>query len=269
MTDLEKIIQRSRSAKLLDERIAENTSAQEIDLTEWIFDKINIQAGSQILELCCGTGIQTVAHIEKAGSRGFTVAVDISEDAIDLAHGKLKHLNPQNYKLLHGSIDDICDLLSVNNMEHVRFDVIFCAYGLYYSKNALDVLYNAKRLLKINGRIVIVGPYGENNRPLFEILKLAEVSIPEFVMYTSSSFMDEKVIPWGKTQFRDVSVHKVVNHIKWTSPEKIIRYWENSTFYDGTKRKKVSSLLKMKFVNQSEFTNEKWIMLVEMAHGRS
>ena len=45
---------RATQAKLLEQRIAENTAAQGVDLTAWIFERLDLNPGARVLELCWG-----------------------------------------------------------------------------------------------------------------------------------------------------------------------------------------------------------------------
>ena len=53
--------------ELLEQRIAENRASQQIDLGEWIFDRLAIHPQDKILELCCGTGAQSIRFAERLG----------------------------------------------------------------------------------------------------------------------------------------------------------------------------------------------------------
>jgi hypothetical protein len=63
-------------------------------------------------------------------------------------------------------------------------------------------------------------------------------------------------------------VRTMVNPVRWTIPEKVLNYWQNTTFYDAEKRSNFEELLNAHFVEHGTFINEKWVMLAEMSHGR-
>jgi hypothetical protein len=60
----------------------------------------------------------------------------------------------------------------------------------------------------------------------------------------------------------------MVNPVRWTAPEPVLNYWQNTTFYDAEKRANFEALLHSHFAKHPAFVNEKWVMLVEMSDGR-
>ena len=79
---------RATKSELLEQRIAENAASQEVDLATWIFDRVVVGPGLRVLELCCGTGGQTLPLMERLGDSGSIVAVDISESALQTLASK-------------------------------------------------------------------------------------------------------------------------------------------------------------------------------------
>jgi ubiquinone/menaquinone biosynthesis C-methylase UbiE len=269
MPDKESLQSRSREAKLLDTRIAENTAAQEIDLVSWIFERIPVKRGDRVLELCCGTGSQTLRLVDLVGEKGKVVAVDISKDALDTVKSKLNASQKNKTTTLEANLDKLGEALDKAGLQEERFDLIFCAYGLYYGAEPKQVLQEAKNRLNQNGRIVIVGPFGPNNFQLFAGLRKIGVDIPPFVIYASQDFMYQLVVPWAAENFSSIHIATVVNHTKWTSPESIMNYWKNTIFYEAKSAGAFNNLLIKHFKNHTEFINEKWIMLVEMIQAKT
>lgn len=269
MSEEETILSRSKEARLLDKRIAENISAGEIDLVGWIFDRIMVKPGAHVLELCCGTGLQTLRLLDLVDCTGHVVALDISHEALATLASKVDAVQLSRLTIIEANMGELRQALDRAGLQKTCFDLIFCAYGLYYSTDAEQVLQEAKRWLKPNGAIVIVGPFGPNNAPLFELLQQSGVNISTSVNYSSQSFMYDKVIPWATRNFHSVVINTVVNRIRWASPEKILNYWKNSTFYKIEQLTAVEERVNKYFDHHSEFVNEKWIMMVEMTHVRS
>jgi SAM-dependent methyltransferase len=148
------------------------------------------------------------------------------------------------------------------------FDLVFCAYGLYYSSDARQTLEEARALLKHDGRIAVAGPFGPNNRQLFDLVRASGVTIAEPVVFSSESFMLRTVLPWAAENFESVAVHTMVNPVRWTTAERVLNYWQNTTFYDAEKRAAFEALVRCHFEKEQVFVNEKWVMLVEMSHAR-
>jgi ubiquinone/menaquinone biosynthesis C-methylase UbiE len=258
---------RATQADLLEQRIAENASAQQIDLTTWIFDRIALRPNERVLELCCGTGGQTLKILELVGVGGHVVALDVSRAALHTLASKAASALGTRLTLTEASLDDLSRSLKTAGIEP-GFDVVFCAYGLYYATDANCTLQEARSWLTPGGRIVVVGPFGPNNKPLFDLLRTSGATIPEPVIASSERFMIEKLLPWSVLNFESVSIHTMVNRVPWSTPEKVLNYWQNTTFYDADKRTAFETLVRRHFERHSQFINEKWVMLAEMRDAR-
>lgn len=257
---------RATQSELLERRIAENAAAQQIDLATWIFERVAVRPGDKVMELCCGTGGQTVGLLERVGAKGNVVALDASRSALETlaAHAGTSG----RLTCVEGRLEELPAALERSGINIDRFDLIFCAYGLYYSANVEQTLEQAKAKLKPNGRIVVVGPFGPNNMPLFDLVRASGAELSQPVIYSSQLFMSETVIPWGARNFATLSIETMVNPVRWNSPERVVNYWKNTTFYDESKLKEFETLLDHHFARQSVFVNEKWVMLLEMSHAR-
>ena len=259
---------RATQAELLEQRIAENAASQEIDLATWIFERMRVQPGDQVLELCCGTGGQTIPLIERVGSSGQVVALDISPKALSALRSKVGAANQERFKLVECGLDNFSSSLRDAQFQPGSFDLVFCAYGLYYSADVQGTLDQARSWLKPEGRIVVVGPFGPNNQPLFELVRASGIQLAETVTYSSERFMLQTVLPWGVRNFASTAVYTMVNPVRWATPERVLNYWQNTTFYDAEKRPAFEQLLEAHFAGQGVFVNEKWVMLAEMSRGR-
>lgn len=259
-----KIISLAKKSQLLEQRITENVKNQQIDLIQWIFERLQIERGYRVLELCCGTGSQTMRLLEMVGSSGHVVALDVAEDAIVKLREKAAKEYGNRLSTVAVKMEDFPNVFPLLKMEPASFDLMFCSYGLYYSDNPTATLQEALKWLKPNGKMAIIGPYRANNWPLFKLLMECGVEIPPFVLYTSQDFMENAVMPWAIEHFRKLAIHTMVNHVTWNNPESIITYWQNTTFYDDTKLSILENKLNDYFREKPAFINEKWVMMIEM-----
>src|SRR5579871_518015 len=259
---------RATQSELLEQRIAENTAAQQVDLATWIFERAPVQRGERVLELCCGTGGQTLALLERVGENGHVVGLDVSQSALDTLAARAGATS-ERLTCVRGKLEDFPSALDHAGANFNAFDLIFCAYGLYYSGDVERTLSESKAKLKGDGRIVVVGPFGPNNKPLFDVVRASGVEISEPVIYSSELFMTKTVIPWGARNFETLSVSTMVNPVRWNSVERVVNYWKNTTFFDESRLEAFQNLIKRHFERETVFMNEKWVMLVEMSHART
>jgi len=259
---------RATQAELLEQRIAENRASQEVDLVRWIFERIPVQESDQVLELCCGTGGQTLRMLSALGERGRLYALDVARDALNTLVSRAA-ADESKLIAVHASLDDLSGTLRDCGLERPTFDLIFCAYGLYYSSDAKKTLDEAFSWMKKGGRMVIVGPFGPNNGQLFELVRASGAPIPDPVVSSSERFMTEVVVPWAAVKFRSIRIGTMVNPVRWLAPERVLNYWQNTTFYSADHRHEFARRLAQHFAQHGEFVNEKWVMMVEMTDARS
>jgi ubiquinone/menaquinone biosynthesis C-methylase UbiE len=262
----EEIANRATQAELLEQRIVENR-ASEIDLCSWIFERVQLTGSDQVLELCCGTGNQTLSILSALGEGGMVHALDLSQGALEIL---VKRAYDFRHKLaiFQADLDNFSSALELSGLERPRFDFVFCAYGLYYSNNPTRVLDEILTWLKPAGRIVVVGPFGPNNAPLFNLVRASGVSIPEPVLFSSERFMNGTIIPWAALRFQTTRISTMVNRVHWGTPGHVLNYWQNTTFYNAQHRPELEARLLQHFAAHAEFINEKWVMMVEMTDAR-
>lgn len=237
-------------------RISQNENNQTVDINKWAFEKIKSNSEKiNILELCCGTGKQTDYLVQLFPNAKIS-CLDISIDAITTVKNKFQsHSARMNFYNM--GIDGFFK----ENEE--KFDIIFCSYGLYYSKDIDYVLFQINELLNNGGKLVVMGPYGDNNKQLFDILLDLRITIPDLVLSSSSTFMREKVLSFSINHFNAIHLYTTQNNIIWENVESVMNYWKNSTFYDSSIEQEFQKIVETKINLKGNFINEKKIMLIE------
>jgi len=129
---------------------------QQIDLNSWIFENLDLDRSEDILELCCGLGSQT-QRFDDLVDLGIVTSVDLNLESINIAR---KSLQNNRVKFVLADIDNVSSYAT----DH--YDLIFCSYGFYYSKNSKNLFRTLKNRLKSKGRFVLVGPIATTIRNL-------------------------------------------------------------------------------------------------------
>jgi len=257
-TNLIKMNSKNKAAKtdFLLERINQNENFQAIDINKWAFEKLKASDQNlNILELCCGTGKQTKFLLE-AFPNSIISCLDISNDAINVVKKDNKD-NVHRMKFFNNAIDDFF-------MENSRiYDLIFCSYGLYYSTNIDMVLSSIKKSLSVKGRFIVMGPYGKNNKQLFDLITRLNINIAKPVIHSSSQFMVEDVLTFVANNFEQVHLYTTQNRIKWIDADSVVSYWKNSTFFEESKKEDFALNVRDEIEKKNFFVNDKHIMLIE------
>ena len=183
----------------LNKRIEHNEKNQRIDINKWAFKLISKDTRPlNILELCCGTGRQSEYLINHY--------INSSIDLLDISQESLNHIKNSSYfqksKISTFNID--MDEFFLNNKK--KYDIIFVSYGLYYSKNIDEVLKKIKNSINQKGQFIVMGPHGNNNKEIFEIIESTGLKIDKKIKFTCTDFMYDKVINY-------LSRENALNHL--------------------------------------------------------
>jgi len=195
--------------------------AQSTDLNQWIFKQLNLSNNERVLELCCGTGAQT-QHFSRRLTQGTLTSVDVNPESIATARSSI---STPNSTFIVSEIDSPEKYLTG------EYDLVFSAYGFYYSSSPERLHSTLAKSLNKNGRFVIVGPILGNNKQLYEIVKSIGLDIPESVVESSETFM-VRFLEIFLEHYSDVRLIRFINHIDYEDHSQLMTYWKNTTFYE-------------------------------------
>lgn len=225
------------------------------DFNKWVDSILENIYFEKVLDVCCGTGDQLIKYIQNLDVTDI-VGVDISSESLKASEKRLKEFNSnKNIYLINSMMENMFNNQILNN---VKFDLVSCFYGLYYSKNVNNTINSMLSHLNENGKILIVGPYGNNNKNIFSILE-KYFKLPEDVLRSSKTFMEQEVYPILKN-IGTVRKEIFYNEIHYPNIELIINYWKASTFYSTESEEKVFRDLKRHFDLKNDFVVEKHVM---------
>ena len=110
-------------------------------------------AGSKVLEAGCGVGAQTITLAKNSPHASFT-SVDISENSIREAMGKIKEAGFSNVSFQQGDIFKL-------PFEPESFDHLFICFVLEHLAQPVEAIDCLKDLLKVGGTITVIeGDHG-------------------------------------------------------------------------------------------------------------
>jgi len=118
-------------------------------------------------------------------------------------------------------------------------------------------------MLKPKGRIVIMGPYLDNNKKWFDFLNKF-MKLPERVVESTTTFMFEKILPFACSNFEEVRCHKFVNNIRIPSLNDLRMYWKSNTYYEKKYDELFEKYAKEHFSQHNSFCFSKVALFIEM-----
>jgi len=250
---------RQQTSDMLVNRININAKSQSLDFNTWVFEGLNFPSNAKILEICCGTGKQTHLFLDKLGPDAVVTAVDASKESVERLRQGLAIHNDRRLQLINCDMDTLA--ADVLQRQATKYDLVFCSYGLYYSRNVTALLSNLKNFLSKDGMMAIVGPFGPNNEQLFNLVERSGTKIDTEIKFTSSQFMHEVVFPWMSINFSSISSRTTYNDVTWKKVDDILAYCQSTTYYRDELKDAFIDLAQTEMnINNGNFINKKWVM---------
>lgn len=242
--------ERATATAYLEKRIAINRAYSSADFDTWLFDKLKVQPGEDILDVGCGSGAQTILFAERVRPQGSVSALDISADSIALLKSRL----PAGARVQAVAADMavLADLFE-NFFSTKTFSLIHSSYALYYSPRRLEVLDVMRSALRPGGRCAIFTPNAPHG-----LVELASrfTSIPSAVT-ESLRFGSDVLQPYFDRNFRRFEVHHFNNVVTVPSSDVLVEFYRQTTYYDAGAEDKIRRAVDDEIGRSGSFQYEK------------
>jgi len=137
-----------------------------------------IQNGEHVADFGCGSGYLTIPIAKLVGANGVVYAVDILEGPLEHVQSRASLEDLRNIQVIRANLET----LGSTNIPESSVDTILMSNILFQSAKPEDILKEAFRVLKPEGRIIIVEWYpdkapiqlGKNVKTKEELQKLIE-----------------------------------------------------------------------------------------------
>ena len=155
-----------------------------------------IKEGMMVADFGCGAGYFTILIAEKIGSSGKIYALDVQEYALDNVRAKAKINSLNNVETIRSNLE----VLGSSSLPNESQDLVLLANILFQSSKKSEIIQEAKRVLKIGGRIIVIdwekgtGGFGppENSR-------ISDLEMSDLVQ--KEGFVFQKKIDAGQFHF--------------------------------------------------------------------
>ena len=131
----------NQRAAIWDETIAEKDTVK----LERMAKRLNLKPGSTVLDVGTGTGVFLPFILEKIGSNGRVIALDIAEEMLTRARDKG----------FAGSICYLCADVTDIPLDNEIFDAVVCYSSFPHFSDKPKALVEVHRVLKTGGRLSI------------------------------------------------------------------------------------------------------------------
>lgn len=117
---------------------------------------LHLQAGSRVLDIGCGTGLNFPLLLEAVGPRGQVVGVDRSRQMLEVARRKTVQAPPGNVALIQGNAEQLDQAASGLDGSVASFDAVLFTYSLSLMSNFQEAWRQATSMVRPGGRVAIV-----------------------------------------------------------------------------------------------------------------
>jgi ubiquinone/menaquinone biosynthesis C-methylase UbiE len=111
-------------------------------------ERLPLQPGARILDVCCGSGASAIPAAEKAGPEGFILGIDLAEKLLERARTKANERGLQNIEFRVG---DMLDL----KLPKFGFDAVVCVFGIFFVPDMPAAIRALWHVVRPGGRLAI------------------------------------------------------------------------------------------------------------------
>jgi SAM-dependent methyltransferase len=112
-----------------------------------------VQPGDRVLDVATGTGAVLLAALERCGTRGHVIGIDVTEAMLRRAASELEHRSVRNADV---RLMDAQQLLFADE----SFDIVLCSFAFLSFANKARALAEFRRVLKPGGCLGILDSFG-------------------------------------------------------------------------------------------------------------
>ena len=120
-------------------------------------ERLSLQNGSLVIDLCCGAGASALPAAEFVGPEGKVIGVDVAQSLLELARAKAAQRRLGNTRF------ELGDLLSLR-FPNESFDAAVCVFGIFFVPDMAAGVRELWRCVRRGGQVAVT-TWGPN---LFE-----------------------------------------------------------------------------------------------------
>jgi ubiquinone/menaquinone biosynthesis C-methylase UbiE len=111
-------------------------------------ERVHPDAGSRILDVCCGSGASALAAAEIVGPQGFVLGIDLAANMLESARRKASARGLRNTEFRHG------DMLDLQRGE-TKFDAVVCVFGIFFVPDMVAAARALWRAVRPGGKLAV------------------------------------------------------------------------------------------------------------------
>jgi ubiquinone/menaquinone biosynthesis C-methylase UbiE len=116
-------------------------------------DRLSLQPGNRILDVCCGSGASAINSALRVGSSGYVLGVDIAESLLELGRKKSQQQGLTNIEFRCGDFENL-------GLVDESFDAVVCVFGIFFVPDMVQAVRELWRMVRPGGKLAITS-WGE------------------------------------------------------------------------------------------------------------
>jgi ubiquinone/menaquinone biosynthesis C-methylase UbiE len=111
-------------------------------------DRLSLNDGDRVLDVCCGTGASAIPAALKVGSTGQVLGIDLAESLLELARHKSREQGLDNIEFRCGDFENL-------GLASASFDAVVCVFGIFFVPDMTAAVRELWRMVRPGGKIAI------------------------------------------------------------------------------------------------------------------
>ena len=221
-------------------------STNEVDWVRWVFERLDLQPGSRVLELGCGTGQLWRRNLQDLPPGCEVVLSDLSPGMAAEARDRLAA--ERRFTVC------VCDAQLLPFPE-ASFDLVVANHMLYHVPDRWRALGGIRRVLKMGGRLMAATNGRGHMRQLFEMLDRVSYGTKSSPAPAEKSFSLQNGAPQLREWFADVSVTPRDDSLEVTEAGPVVAYALSTDRCDlsGGRASRLAELVEQEIVRNGRF----------------
>jgi len=119
---------------------------------EKLIEQVDIRPGMKVADFGCGSGFYTIASAKRVGGKGEVYAIDIQKEMLRHVASRAETEHLLNVEIIWADLE----IPNTTHLKEESIDLVIISNILFQAENKKNVVVEAWRILKPEGRVLVV-----------------------------------------------------------------------------------------------------------------